>query len=86
MYSNLNKIVVHRLKKVEDENFSLFNFVNEVNNEIEKHAEEIVDMQRKIDALKVDGIAVEEERKGTIQELEVCNEKVMGLGAIECWC
>ncbi|KAJ3108842.1 Coiled-coil domain-containing protein 63 [Phlyctochytrium planicorne] len=62
--------LVQRFKAVEDQNFSLFNYVNEVNNEIEKLAEEIVEIQRRIDVMKVEGIAVEEERKRTIKNLE----------------
>ncbi|KAJ3217405.1 Coiled-coil domain-containing protein 63 [Dinochytrium kinnereticum] len=62
--------LVQRFKAVEDQNFSLFNYVNEVNNEIEKLAEEIVDIQRRIDAMKVDGVAIEEERKRTMKSLE----------------
>ena len=63
--------LVQRFKAVEDQNFSLFNYVNEVNNEIEKLAEEIVDIQRKIDVMKVEGVASDEERKKTMKDLEV---------------
>jgi hypothetical protein len=63
--------LVQRFKAVEDQNFSLFNYVNEVNNEIEKLAEEIVDVQRNIDAMKIESVAADEEMKRTMRTLEV---------------
>ncbi|KAJ3384214.1 Coiled-coil domain-containing protein 63 [Entophlyctis sp. JEL0112] len=62
--------LVARFKAVEDQNFSLFNYVNEINNEIEKMAEEIVQVQQKIDALKVEQLAAEEELKRVMKGLE----------------
>ncbi|KAI8850258.1 hypothetical protein BC829DRAFT_416119 [Chytridium lagenaria] len=41
-----------------------------VNNEIEKLAEEIVEIQKRIDAMKVEGVAVEEDRRRTMKSLE----------------
>ncbi|KAI9355944.1 hypothetical protein DFJ73DRAFT_758787 [Zopfochytrium polystomum] len=63
--------LVQRFKAVEDQNFSLFNYVNEVNNEIEKVAEEIIAIQTQIDALRVANVAAEEERMRIIAKLEV---------------
>ncbi|KAI9341143.1 hypothetical protein BDR26DRAFT_895225 [Obelidium mucronatum] len=62
--------LVQRFKAVEDQNFSLFNYVNEINNEIEKMAEEIVCVQRQIDGLKVEIVAAEEETKRVMRGLE----------------
>lgn len=62
--------MVQRFKAVEDTNFSLFNYVNEINNEIEKLSEEICDAQGQIDALKVEGVKVDEERKKEMTALE----------------
>ncbi|KAJ3021414.1 UNVERIFIED_CONTAM: Coiled-coil domain-containing protein 63 [Siphonaria sp. JEL0065] len=62
--------LVQRFKAVEDQNFSLFNYVNEINNEIEKMAEEIVCVQRQIDGLKVEMVAAEEETKRVMRGLE----------------
>jgi chromosome segregation ATPase len=62
--------LVERFKAVEDQNFSLFNYVNEINNEIEVHAEETVEYQQKIDVLKVDSVAAEEQRKSQLKHLE----------------
>lgn len=62
--------LVQQFKAVEDTNFSLFNFVNEINNEIEKLSEEISDAQVKIDELKVEGVDMDEERKDEMVVLE----------------
>ncbi|KAI8929715.1 hypothetical protein BC831DRAFT_509012 [Entophlyctis helioformis] len=71
--------LVQRFKTLEDQNFSLFNYVNEINNEIEMHAEEIVEIQRRIDGMRVEAVAVEEDRKKTMRaledELNTTNEK-----------
>ena len=55
--------MVQKFKEVEDQNFSLFNFVNEINNEIEMEAENIVSIQHKIDSLKIENM-VEEQKRG----------------------
>jgi hypothetical protein len=55
--------LVQKFKEVEDQNFSLFNFVNEINNEVEMEAENIVSIQHKIDSLKIEHM-VEEQKKG----------------------
>ncbi|KAL2911404.1 hypothetical protein HK105_209132 [Polyrhizophydium stewartii] len=74
--------LVQRFKAVEDQNFSLFNYVNEINNEIEMHAEEMVEIQRKIDAMKIEAVTAEEERKKVMRKLEEAHsqscEKAMG--------
>lgn len=62
--------LVQRFKAVEDNNFSLFNYVNEINNEIEELSEEISDAQEKIDKLKVQGVEMDEERKEEMAVLE----------------
>lgn len=56
---------------MEDTNFSLFNYVNEINNEIENLQEESVDIERKISAMSVEGITAEEDRKKIMADLEV---------------
>lgn len=68
--SDINELV-ERFKAVEDQNFSLFNYVNEINNEIELHAEEIVNLQGKLNQMKIETVAVEEERKKKLKTLEV---------------
>lgn len=63
--------LVERFIAVEDQNFSLFNYVNEINNEIELHAEEVVELQSKLNSMKVEAVAVDEERKKKLAVLEV---------------
>lgn len=63
--------LVQRFIAVEDQNFSLFNYVNEINNEIELHAEDIVELQSKLNAMKIEAVAVEEERRKKLKTLEV---------------
>ncbi|KAJ3057209.1 Coiled-coil domain-containing protein 63 [Rhizophlyctis rosea] len=67
--SDINELV-KRFKAVEDQNFSLFNYVNEINNDIEKLAEEIVEVQRKIDGMVVEGVKEEEKRRVVVGDLE----------------
>ncbi|KAJ3383555.1 Coiled-coil domain-containing protein 63 [Lobulomyces angularis] len=71
--------LVQRFRAVEDNNFSLFNYVNEINNEIEKYLEEITELQKEIDKMKVENIVADEERKKVMASLEnalnTCNEK-----------
>ncbi|TPX55688.1 hypothetical protein PhCBS80983_g05122 [Powellomyces hirtus] len=73
------KDLVERMKTVEDENFSLFNYVNETNNDIEQLAEEIVEIQSKIDALKVRNVKEDDEMGQELKALEAqlntCMEK-----------
>lgn len=68
--SDVNELV-SRFNSVEDQNFSLFNYVNEINNEIEKLSEEIVDIQRQIDQIREQNAVEEEERKKEMAVLEV---------------
>lgn len=63
--------LVQRFIAVEDQNFSLFNYVNEINNEIELHAEEVVALQAKLNSMKVEAVEAEEERKTRMGLLEV---------------
>lgn len=65
--------LVQKFKEVEDQNFSLFNFVNEINNEIEMEAENIVSIQHKIDSLKIENM-VEEKNKN--EKMKVAEEKM----------
>ncbi|KAJ3007997.1 Coiled-coil domain-containing protein 63 [Thoreauomyces humboldtii] len=64
------KDLVQRMKTVEDENFSLFNYVNEINNDIEQLSEEIVEIQKKMDALKVQNVSEEEKMAAELKALE----------------
>ncbi|KAI9203021.1 uncharacterized protein BJ171DRAFT_158220 [Polychytrium aggregatum] len=62
--------LVQRFKAIEDQNFSLFNYVNEINNEVECCAEDIVKIQNHIDEMKIENVKTEESRKKLMKSLE----------------
>ncbi|KAJ3336134.1 hypothetical protein HDU93_003595 [Gonapodya sp. JEL0774] len=62
--------VVKRVAGLEGENFSLFNFVTEINNEVEVANEEIATLQAKIAELRKEGDADEKETMGRVKKLE----------------
>jgi hypothetical protein len=54
----------------EDQNFSLFNYVNELNNEIEKLDESIAEVRLDIDKYKGQGGQSDKQRKKLLKDLE----------------
>eukprot|EP00128_Syssomonas_multiformis_P012257 Colp12_sorted_trinity150504_noHs@18467 len=62
--------LVEKFIEVEDQNFSLFNYVNELNNEIEKLQEQIADIQADIEKFKGQGITMDNQRKKILKDLE----------------
>eukprot|EP00899_Mesostigma_viride_P003312 jgi/Mesvir1/12982/Mv05993-RA.1 len=54
----------------EDQNFSLFNYVNELNQEIEKLEEQITEIKAEIDKYKGQGVSTDNQRKKILKELE----------------
>jgi chromosome segregation ATPase len=54
----------------EDQNFSLFNYVNELNNEIEKLDESIAEVRTDIDKYKGQGGQSDKQRKKLLKDLE----------------
>eukprot|EP00232_Nephroselmis_pyriformis_P003386 CAMPEP_0182912456 /NCGR_PEP_ID=MMETSP0034_2-20130328/37522_1 /TAXON_ID=156128 /ORGANISM="Nephroselmis pyriformis, Strain CCMP717" /LENGTH=532 /DNA_ID=CAMNT_0025049131 /DNA_START=62 /DNA_END=1660 /DNA_ORIENTATION=- len=54
----------------EDQNFSLFNYVNELNQEIEKLEEQIVDIKSEIEKYKGQGVNTDNQRKKILKDLE----------------
>ncbi len=71
--TNTNDIneLVKRFTQVEDQNFSLFNYVNEINNGIEILSDEIKEINGQIEHFREDGVRVDNERKQALKELEV---------------
>jgi phage-related tail protein len=67
--SNINELV-KRFTQVEDQNFSLFNFVNEVNNQIETFVEEIAQLERQMAGYNRDVASEEESRRKDVQALD----------------
>lgn len=56
--------------KTEDENFALFNYVNELNNDVEIVAEQIENIQSDIDQFKTESSVMEQERQSVMNDLE----------------
>ena len=54
----------------EDQNFSLFNFVNELNNEIEKLEEQIAEIRAEIEKYRGQGVNTDNQRKKILKDLE----------------
>eukprot|EP00297_Palpitomonas_bilix_P000891 CAMPEP_0113874464 /NCGR_PEP_ID=MMETSP0780_2-20120614/4349_1 /TAXON_ID=652834 /ORGANISM="Palpitomonas bilix" /LENGTH=551 /DNA_ID=CAMNT_0000860241 /DNA_START=138 /DNA_END=1793 /DNA_ORIENTATION=+ /assembly_acc=CAM_ASM_000599 len=61
--------------EAEDQNYALFNYVNELNSEIEKMDEQILEVQSDIDKYKGQGAETENQRKKILKELEERLEK-----------
>jgi regulator of replication initiation timing len=55
---------------VEDKNFALFNYVNELNNQIEILQEEITDIKKEIRRFEGQGIELEEKQKRLREQIE----------------
>ncbi|KXS18767.1 hypothetical protein M427DRAFT_488341 [Gonapodya prolifera JEL478] len=62
--------IIEKISSVEGENFSLFNFVTEINNEVEVANEEIATLQAKISELQKEGEAEEKETMRRVKILE----------------
>jgi len=56
--------------KTEDENFALFNYVNELNNDVEITAEQIEDIKNDMDKFKMEEAAMKQERDNVMRELQ----------------
>ncbi len=57
--------------EVEDKNFALFNYVNELNNEIEMLQESIAGIEDDVDRFKKESVELEQQRKDILSQLEV---------------
>ncbi len=55
---------------MEDKNFALFNYVNELNNQIEILQEEITDIKKEIRRFEGQGIELEEKQKRLREQIE----------------
>nr|XP_033817547.1 coiled-coil domain-containing protein 114 isoform X2 [Geotrypetes seraphini] len=63
-------LLVHRFIEVEDQNFALFNFVNEQNNETEILEGQIEEIKGKIEAFKAQGMREDEGHNALLLEME----------------
>ncbi|UJR31064.1 hypothetical protein I4U23_018574 [Adineta vaga] len=62
--------LVDKFIEVEDKNFALFNYVNELNNQIETLQEEIADIRNEIRHFESQGVALEDRQKRKVEEIE----------------
>lgn len=67
--SDVNEIVA-KFREAEDQNFSLFNYVNDINSEIERLEHSISDMRNQIEKYRGQGMSSDTQRKKTIRDLE----------------
>lgn len=67
--NDLDKLV-ERFIQVENKNYALFNYVNELNNQVESLQEQIDQIQNDMKQFEKQGIEMEEQRKQILKELE----------------
>jgi len=63
-------LLVSKFIEVEDKNFALFNYVNELNNEIELLQEQINENQAEIEKFKSEEVEMASQRKALLKDLE----------------
>ena len=66
---DINEIVT-RFLEAEEQNFSLFNYVNDINSEIERLEHNISDMRNQIEKYRGQGMSSDTQRKKTVRDLE----------------
>lgn len=66
---DINEIVT-RFLEAEEQNFSLFNYVNDINSEIERLEHSIADMRNQIEKYRGQGMSTDTQRKKTLRDLE----------------
>ncbi|CAF0923586.1 unnamed protein product [Adineta ricciae] len=62
--------LVDKFIEVEDKNFALFNYVNELNNQIETLHEDIADVKQEIRDFESQGVALQDRQKRKVEEIE----------------
>ena len=63
-------LLVSRFIETEDKNFALFNYVNELNNELEVVQEQIDSVKADINKFKEEGVQYQTERQNILKGLE----------------
>jgi chromosome segregation ATPase len=66
---DINEIVT-RFLEAEEQNFSLFNYVNDINSEIERLEHSIADMRNQIEKYRGQGMSTDTQRKKALRDLE----------------
>ena len=69
-------MLVQRFIATEDSNFAMFNYVNELNTEIEQVQEQVANLQKSIDAFQRESQVSDSQRKAALQQLEARLERV----------
>lgn len=67
--------LVNTIVAAEDQNFTLFNYVNELNQEIEKLEEQISELRAEIELYKGRGLTSDNQKKQVLKELEESLQK-----------
>jgi coiled-coil domain-containing protein 63/114 len=62
--------IVTRFLEAEEQNFSLFNYVNDINSEIERLEHSIADMRNQIEKCRGQGMSTDTQRKKALRDLE----------------
>ncbi|CAF3604620.1 unnamed protein product [Rotaria sp. Silwood1] len=66
---DLDKLV-DKFIEVEDKNFALFNYINELNNQIEMLQEQIADIKKEIRRFEAQGVELEDQRQKMLDQME----------------
>eukprot|EP01040_Poterioochromonas_malhamensis_P010220 gene10219-11117_t len=62
--------IINKFLEAEEQNFSLFNYVNDINSEIERLEHSISNMRNQIEKYRGQGMSSDTQRKKTIRDLE----------------
>lgn len=62
--------IITRFLEAEEQNFSLFNYVNDVNSEIERLEQAIAEMRNKIEKYRGQGMSSDSQRRRALRDLE----------------
>lgn len=62
--------IINKFLEAEEQNFSLFNYVNDINSEIERLEHSISNMRSQIEKYRGQGMSTDTQRKKTIRDLE----------------
>lgn len=62
--------IINKFLEAEEQNFSLFNYVNDINSEIERLEHSISSMRSQIEKYRGQGMSTDTQRKKTIRDLE----------------
>ena len=63
--------IVNKFMEAEEQNFSLFNYVNDINSEIERLEHSISNMRNQIEKYKGQGMSTDTQLKKTVRDLDV---------------